>query len=63
MFIVSWSYLTSCLIHSSVTQAATQREEAEITKAPAAASNLVAGLRVPRQRRPNPQYIGPEWIA
>lgn len=45
------------------TQAATQREEAEITKAPASASNLVAGLRVPRQRRPNPQYIGPEWIA
>ncbi|CAD6269088.1 unnamed protein product [Miscanthus lutarioriparius] len=49
--------------NDTVTQAATQREEAEITKAPAAASNLVVGLRVPRQRRPNPQYIGPEWIA
>ncbi|OQU78596.1 hypothetical protein SORBI_3008G007800 [Sorghum bicolor] len=48
---------------TGATQEATQREEAEITKAPAAASNLVAGLRVPRQRRPNPQYIGPEWIA
>ncbi|XP_066355249.1 uncharacterized protein [Miscanthus floridulus] len=49
--------------NDTATQAASQREEAEITKAPAAASNLVAGLRVPRQRRPNPQYIGPEWIS
>ncbi|KAG0519697.1 hypothetical protein BDA96_08G009000 [Sorghum bicolor] len=50
--------------NNTATQATTQGEETEITKAPAAAaSNLVAELHVPRQRRPNPQYIGPEWIV
>jgi len=56
---VTWSsYLTWLVSVSSAIRATTKGEETEIT-------NLVAGLglRVPRQRRPNPQYAGPEWIA
>ena len=64
LIILCVTVLPDKALASSATQATTQGEETEITKAPAAAaSNLVAELHVPRQRRPNPQYIGPEWIV